>query len=251
MISKKLFDKCAEVMANKSQPKKRHIAKPTLRGLLNCAECGCAITSEIQKGHHYYRCTKKRGNCSQKFIREESLIEQINDALQKVSLPPSWADEMLAKLETEREQERQDGNIFAQNLKVEIGNLNDKIEKLLDTHLDGLIPKDEYVVKKQKILNQKIELSEKLQDFEQKGNHWLEPMRLFILDSKQATITASKENLEDKKNFLKKIVAPTPFPPPPSFFFSQKKFGKIFLIFGVSKIPATLSRASRAPYFGL
>ncbi len=250
MISKKLFDKCAEVMANKSQPKKRHIAKPTLRGLLNCAECGCAITSEIQKGHHYYRCTKKRGNCSQKFIREESLIEQINDALQKVSLPPSWADEMLAKLETEREQERQDGNIFAQNLKVEIGNLNDKIEKLLDTHLDGLIPKDEYVVKKQKILNQKIELSEKLQDFEQKGNHWLEPMRLFILDSKQATITASKENLEDKKNFLKKIGS-NPILSARTLSFSPKKSWEILLNSWDSEIPATLSRASRAPYFGL
>src|SRR3989344_4442158 len=189
MISKKLFDKCAEVMANKSQPKKRHIAKPTLRGLLNCAECGCAITSEIQKGHHYYRCTKKRGNCSQKFIREESLVEQINNVLEKVSLPPSWADEMLAKLETEREQERQDGMAFAQNLKVEIENLDEKIEKLLDTHLDGLIPKDEYVVKKQKILNQKIELSEKLREQENfSKKDWLDPhsprSHAFILSKK-------------------------------------------------------------------
>ena len=148
-------------MARKSQPKKHHIAKTTLRGLLNCADCGCTITSEIQKGHHYYRCTKKRGNCSQGYVREEKLVEQVNDVLQKVSLPPSWADEMLAKLENEREQERQDGLIFAQNLKAQIEDLNIKIEKLLDTHIDGLIPKDEYVLKKQKILNHKIDLEEK------------------------------------------------------------------------------------------
>ncbi|MCX6756306.1 MAG: recombinase family protein, partial [Candidatus Nomurabacteria bacterium] len=178
MVSKKLFDKCSEVMANRYKPKKHNKAKETLRGLLNCATCGCAITSEIQKGHQYYRCTKKRGNCGQGYIREELLVSQINDVLQKVSLPPSWADSMLAKLETEREQERQDGMTFAQNLKTQIEDLELRIEKLLDAHLDGLIPKDEYVVKKQKILNQKIEFSNKLQDFEQKGNCWLEPMRL-------------------------------------------------------------------------
>ena len=249
MIAKKLFEKCAEVMARKSQPKKRHIAKTTLRGLLNCADCGCAITSEIQKGHHYYRCTKKRGNCSQGYIREESLVPQINDVLQKVSLPPSWANEMLAKLETEREQERQDGLIFAQNLKVEIEDLNIKIEKLLDAHIDGLIPKDEYVLKKQKILNQKIELSDKLLNFEQKGNFWLEPMRLFILDSKQALIIASEENLEDKKNFLKKIGS-NHLLDARTITFSPKKSWEILLNSWDFEIPATFTREARVPIFG-
>ncbi len=250
MISKKLFEKCQEVMATKSQPKKRHIAKTTLRGLLNCADCGCAITSEIQKGHHYYRCTKKKGNCSQGYIREEKLVEQINDVLKKVSLPPSWTDEMLAKLETEREQERQDGLIFAQNLKAQIEDLDIKIEKLLDAHIDGLIPKDEYVLKKQKILNQKTELSDKFRGFEQKGNFWLEPMRQFILDSKQAVIIASEENLEDKKNFLKKIGS-NHLLSARTFSFSSKKSWEILLSSRVSEIPAELLRATRAPNFGV
>ena len=237
-------------MARKSQPKKRHIAKPTLRGLLNCADCGCAITSETQKGHHYYHCTKKRGNCSQGYIREEFLVLQINDVLQKVSLPPSWADEMLAKLETEREQERQDGLIFAQNLKAQIEDLNIKIEKLLDAHIDGLILKDEYVLKKQKILNQKIELSDKLRDFEQKGNFWLEPMRLFILDSKQALIIASEENLEDKKNFLKKIGS-NHLLDARTLLISAKKSWEILLSAWDFNSPATFTREARVPIFGL
>ena len=237
-------------MARKSQPKKRHIAKPTLRGLLNCADCGCAITSETQQGHHYYHCTKKRGNCSQGYIREEFLVLQINDVLQKVSLPPSWADEMLAKLETEREQERQDGLIFAQNLKAQIEDLNIKIEKLLDAHIDGLILKDEYVLKKQKILNQKIELSDKLRDFEQKGNFWLEPMRLFILDSKQALIIASEENLEDKKNFLKKIGS-NHLLDARTLLISAKKSWEILLSAWDFNSPATFTREARVPIFGL
>ena len=89
---------------------------------------------------------------------------------QKVSLPPLWADNMLAKIESEREQDAQNCVALAQNLKQEIEDLDERLDKLLDTHLDGLIPKVEYAEKKQKILNHKIDVSEKLKDFEQKGN---------------------------------------------------------------------------------
>jgi len=250
MISKKLFDKCAEIMADKSRPKKPSKAKATFRGLLNCAECGCAITSEIQKGHQYYRCTKKRGACSQGYVREEILAEQITDVLQKVSLPSFWADSMLAKIEAEREQDTQNGVAFAQNMKQEIDDLDVRLDKLLDTHLDGLIPKVEYVEKKQKILNRKIDVSEKMKDFEKKGNHRLEPMRLFILDSKQAGIIASGENFEDKKNFLKKIGS-NPRLAQRALHFFPKKSWEILLNSWVSATPTTTPRASREPYFGL
>lgn len=133
------------------------------------------------------------------------MADQINQQIQKVSLPPSWADKMIAELEKDKEQEAKDGAVFAQNLKSQIKELEDKLDILLDTYLDGTITKDEYTAKKQKILNQKIEISEKLNDFEQNGNHWLEPAKKFILASKQAAIIALQENLFEKKDFLKKI----------------------------------------------
>jgi site-specific DNA recombinase len=165
MIAKKLFDKCQKVLSDRSRPQKRKIKEFAFRGLLFCGECGCAITSETQKGHNYYRCTKKRGKCSQGYIREEVLADQINKQIQKVSLPPSWADKMIAELEKDKEQEAKDGAVFAQNLKSQIKGLEDKLDTLLDAHLDGTITKEEYTAKKQKILNQKIEISEKLKGF--------------------------------------------------------------------------------------
>jgi hypothetical protein len=205
MIAKKLFDKCQKVLSDRARPQKRKVKEFAFRGLLFCGECGCAITSETQKGHNYYRCTKKRGKCSQGYIREEVLADQINKQIQKVSLPPSWADKMIAELEKDKEREAKDGAVFAQNLKSQIKGLEDKLDTLLDAHLDGTINKEEYTAKKQKILNQKIEISEKLKDFEQNGNHWLEPAKKFILDSKQAEIIALHKNLFEKKDFLKKI----------------------------------------------
>jgi hypothetical protein len=205
MIAKKLFEKCQKVLSDRSRPQRRKVNEFAFRGLLSCGECGCAITSETQKGHNYYRCTKKRGKCSQGYIREEVLVGQINQQIQKVSLPPSWADAMIAELENDREQEAQAGAVFAQNLKAQINELEDKLDVLLDTHLDGTIAKEEYILKKEKVLGQKIDISEKLKDFEQNGDHWLEPARKFILTSKYGGIIASQEDLFEKKDFLKKI----------------------------------------------
>jgi len=205
MISKKLFSAVQEIMTDRSRPKKPSQKLFPFRNLLNCGECGCAITSETQKGHNYYRCTKKKDTCSQHYIREELLAEQINDWLKKVSLPAELADEMINELDKEKDEATKEGAVFAQNLKNQISELDGKLDALLDTHLAGTIDRDEYTAKKQKILNAKIGISDDLKNFELNGNHWLEPAKKFILVAKQAGIIALQENLFSKKDFLKKI----------------------------------------------
>ena len=66
---------------------------------MNCGTCGRAITAETQKGHVYYRCTKKQTNCNEKYVREETLTGQFKTTLQKVSLPDDWAENILNRLE--------------------------------------------------------------------------------------------------------------------------------------------------------
>jgi DNA invertase Pin-like site-specific DNA recombinase len=60
IIAKKLFDRVQEVLAQRGRPRKKPKNEPkAFCGLLSCAECGMMITAEVQKGHTYYRCTKK------------------------------------------------------------------------------------------------------------------------------------------------------------------------------------------------
>src|SRR3990167_3093542 len=73
-------------------------------GLLKCSSCGCSITGERQKGHNYYRCTKKKVLCQEKhYLREESLVEQIKNFLQKVSLSSQDTEKVLAALNGEQD----------------------------------------------------------------------------------------------------------------------------------------------------
>jgi len=204
-VSKKLFDKCQEVMERKAHKAKRGQIEYAFRSLLFCKECGCSITSETQKGHNYYRCTKKKGKCSQKYIREENLAEQISDLIQKVSLPSAWAKIMEKELNKEKKESCKAESAFAQNLKSQLREIEAKLDRLLDNQLEGIISNEEYADKKQKILNQKIEISEKMKDFEQNGNHWLELCKRFVFEANQAQIVALQKDFPEKKNYLKRI----------------------------------------------
>ena len=127
IITKKLFDECQEVMKQKSKPQKKDKMKFFLyRGLFRCGECGFTITVDKKikpsgKSYTYYYCTKKNPNhkCSQNvFTREEKISSQINEAIQKVSLPDDWADKMLNELEKEKNEKAQSSRFFAQKPSV-------------------------------------------------------------------------------------------------------------------------------------
>src|SRR4030043_1977173 len=102
IITKKLFDLCQEVMANKSKPKSPKLKPYIFRGFFRCGECGCFITTETQKGHNYLRCTKRKNPCSQRYAREEIITSEIQKEIKKVSLPDDWAKWMLAENEKDK-----------------------------------------------------------------------------------------------------------------------------------------------------
>ena len=205
IITKKLFDEVQVVMRTRGRPHKNKMHNYTFTGLMKCGTCGCYITAEQKKGHIYYRCTKKKGACDEKYIREEALTEQMKDILQKVSLPDVWAEKMLEKIEQEKNSETQSNSALAQSLKTQIDTVNNKLDKLLDSHLDGTIEKLDYLKKKESLINEKLVLDGKNKEILDKGGNRLEPLREFILSSCQAKKIALEGDLQKIRTFLKKI----------------------------------------------
>ena len=175
-------------------------------GLLKCASCGASITAEIQKGHNYYRCTKKKGLCQEKhYLREEALVEQIKNYLQRVSLSSQDTEKILAALDSEQKQTKQHAQSKVESLKEQLKQVETRLAKLLDVFLSDVLSTEEYAAKKQELLSQKMEFQEKISDFEQKGLFWLEPAREFVLSLNQATKLVEMENKEEMTTFLKNI----------------------------------------------
>jgi len=206
LISKKLFDKVQEILKQRGKPRKIKKHNFVFLGLMKCASCDASITAETQKGHIYYRCTKKKGSCQEKhFLREESLVKQIKSFLQKVSLSNQITKKVLTELEKEEQQAEEQAKFISQNLKEELVKVEKQLEKLLDVYLNEVISTEEYTNRKQKILTQKLELQEKIRDFEQKGLSWLEPAREFVLGLNCAEKLLVSENYAEIKTFLKNI----------------------------------------------
>ena len=206
LISKKLFDKCQEVMNKRGKVQEVRKHNFAFLGLMKCASCGASITAETQKGHNYYRCTKKKGLCQEKhYLREEFLVEQIKSFLQKVSLSSQDTEKVLFELKKDEQRAKEQAKIAVQNLKKELEQTEQKLEKLLDVYLAEVISTEEYTVRKQKLLTQKLELEEKIRDFEQKGLSWLEPAREFVLSLNYAEKLRNSENYQEMKTFLKNI----------------------------------------------
>ena len=206
LISKKLFDKCQEVLHQRGKPQKKRKNNFAFLGLLKCASCGCSITAEKQKGHNYYRCTKKKGLCLEKhYIREEALAEQFKKFFEKVSLTSQDKEKVLFELEKEEVSAKKQSEQLVQNLKEELKIIEQKLEKLLDVYLCETITTEEYTKRKEKLINQKMDLQDKIKDFEQNKLSWLEPAKEFISNLEKAHELKNSEDFSEFPVFLKNI----------------------------------------------
>ena len=175
---------------------------------MSCGECKSPITAQWAKGksggiYRYYRCTKKRGVCSQKYIQEKDLANQIRARLQSVALPDTHTDWMLKKVDEWEKEQTYKSQSSGQNIKTQITEAQEKLDKLVSAYIDGDIPKESYLTKKEDLLKAKVSLAEQKTKPSQKNP--LEPLRSWILDTKKASFLAFSDDYPEMKQIIQKI----------------------------------------------
>ena len=210
ILSRQLFEAVQKKLKERARPrhsKKRHDFP--FVGLLHCGECGGMITAQFAKGnggiYRYYRCTKKFGLCSQPYIGENQLAEQLQSLLQTVALRDDWTEKMLKQVELWEKENFQSSRTFVQNLETELKTVQQKLDKLVSTYLDGDIEKEIYLEKKEGLMKQKMSLLKRKEDFGQKRKNWVEPLRDWIKSSSEAEIRAKCQNYHELKQVVEKI----------------------------------------------
>ena len=210
IISKELFDKVQEILKQRGKPrKKRQKHNFPFCGLFRCS-CGAAITAQFAKGngglYRYYRCTRKFGPCEEKYIQEKELVSQINQKLKEIALPENWKKEMLEYLENEEKKEFQSGENFTKKINQKLVEIQNKLDKLLEGYLDGLIGEEDYKKKKEELIQQKIALkSEKEMAEKKKFQSWIEPTRNFLKTTFSIQKTISEKSFEEIRQIVEKV----------------------------------------------
>lgn len=80
-----------------------------------------------------------------------------------------------------------------------------KLDRPLDSHLEGVLEAAEYKAKKDQLLVQKVLSEQQIVELKRQGNFWLEPMKEFLLHNKQAKILANRGEPAELRAFLKNI----------------------------------------------
>ena len=211
IIPPALFEAVQKVIENMERPRKRRVKHDfPLTGLFRCAECGSMISAQWTTNRHgtkyrYYRCSKKRGRCSQPYVREADLADKIKARLQTISLPERYTDWMLNKVQKWEREEKSASGSGVQHLSEQIKADEERMEKLVSVYLDGDIPKELYLKKKDTLMRSLAALRGKLKDVERGRKNRVEPLREWILDLKQADILRSSDDLHEIKAFVLKV----------------------------------------------
>src|SRR3989344_2669654 len=205
LISKKLWDKVQEVLKLRGRVKKVKTEPKAFSGLLYCGECGCSITAERQKGHIYYRCTKKKGKCSQPFTREEVLDSQLSAILTSLVLPSEWAKELNKMLDKDEADITQSATASVQALRSDAMEINSKLARITDLFVEQDIERGEYLDRKKALMSQKKSVEEQILLLERDAARWLEPMREWLKVASSLAEAAQSNDLPSRKSYLQKI----------------------------------------------
>ena len=205
IVPKKLFDEVQRVFVKRGKKHRQRKNEYPFLGMMQCASCGCSITAERQKGHVYYRCTKKKGQCSERYAREESLVDQMQETVEQFSLPESIGNKMLAKLDGEAGDTKREKQASAQLLTDDKSNVEMQLQTLLDLRLAGELTTGEYRAKKSGLLHRKSGIEEQIRQCRNGGTDRLEPVRMLIKDALQAKDLASKDNKPELRAFLLRV----------------------------------------------
>ena len=116
-------------------------------GLIECAQCGCAVVGEIKKQRYvYYHCTgyadKCQGNpatCRRKHVREEALETQFTELLGRLRFDDEVLEWVREALHASHADERREHEEAIKRHQAEYKRLDERIHAMYVDKLDGLV----------------------------------------------------------------------------------------------------------------
>lgn len=209
LIDKTLFDKCQAIMNNKKTTRFKYAEKPyVFRGLIKCADCGCAITSDTKtkpsgKTYTYLSCSHFKGNCSQPPVNENDLLQQIQDEiLAKLSFPRDIMQEVARCLTNISQAENAYALAEIDSLRRKQDTLKAKRSRLLDLLIADSITQDEYNDKKNDIEKDLHDVNVRLDAHAKADDEFITTVESLLAVASQASELFRSSKVEQKRQII-------------------------------------------------
>lgn len=206
IVSEQLFMKTQKAFKKDGKPDTKSGHNFLYKGMLKCAECGCAITSEIKKGRWiYYHCTgNSKVPCVQKknYIKQEELDLQVDEAIKRVVIDDSLADYINVLLEDSYKEMQVSTKQKYDYLTTEIKKAQTRKDKLLEMYMDNDIDKDVWTKKTSDIDTQLNLLTKQLETMDLSEKQFIDEGKNIIEVAKQTYNLYKQQTIEEKRRLL-------------------------------------------------
>jgi site-specific DNA recombinase len=200
IISRDLFERAQQVRES------RRWAKPFLkqfafRGLVKCGHCGGVMSPFEKKGTYvYYRCTKYRGKCPEKGIREERLAELLGEPLKRLRMNEERLEWIKAALSESFGDEQRFAYEEKKKLEAENQEIERKISALYEDKLAGLVDGEFWKRKYAEYRRKQDSIEELIARHKHAGINYLEDSnRILELAQNSYALYITQDNFEKRK----------------------------------------------------
>ena len=156
IVSQALFNQVQEILNQKSRPKpQKHFY--SARGFLTCANCGCMLTSETQKGHIYYHCTNGKKDCGEHktYLKSKDIDVLLSQLFLKLKFDEEFIELSYESYKARNADKNNYVSTSLSSLQNELNALAEKESRLVDGYVSQLFTEQIYKQKKLEIENKK------------------------------------------------------------------------------------------------
>lgn len=212
-ITEEEFEMIQKYRGRKNAPRpQKHLFPYT--GMMKCGECGCSIivdpkvkVTKSGKRHEYlyYRCTKSKGNCSQRYLESKELEKQLKKIIESVRIPESFHEWALDELQKDLDRDTADREELGQIAQKGYDEAVKQITDLVKGYVAKRIPEDAYDVTLHDLEKQKKKYKKLLDATDESIKDWTNKAE----DAFNFALTAKKRfekgELDTKNEILRNL----------------------------------------------
>ncbi len=207
LITKDLFDSAQKRATLASKQPFKYAGLPYVyRGLITCADCGCRITPEKSKGIVYYHCTQSRGKHGARYVREETLTEQLMQAFATIQPNQQQFDQVTEGIKNARADKNKYKAHQLSQLQAEIAKIETRLDRNHDSYLDGDVDKHYYHKKASEYKAQREELNNMLAGLDKSNEEFYATIEKIINVARNAPRLLESSSIEQKRELLNLVL---------------------------------------------
>ncbi len=160
LVAMSVFDRVQDRLSGRlNQRTRRHDF--LFRRMLKCEHCPFALIGELQKGHVYYRCHTRA--CPTTGVREDAVVGELERKLLGIRYSDEERAYLRARVKELNLNEADERQTAQASLKLRLGQLGERLNRLTDAFLDQEIERDDYGRRKEALLKEELLVKEQME----------------------------------------------------------------------------------------